>query len=208
MNIETAYNQWSESYDTVGNKTRDLEAKAIREMLNNEQEIDILELGCGTGKNTIWLQKQAKSLLCFDFSEDMMAIAKQNCQGSKVTFQQKDLNTAWELSPNSVDLITCSLVLEHIENLDHIFAEAAKILRKGCHFYIGEYHPFKQYQGKKARFETENGLYELECYTHNVSEFINAAKAHHFEIKDLQEYFDDEDKTLIPRILAMVFVLK
>ncbi len=32
MNNREAYNTWSESYDTVENKTRDLEARAIREM--------------------------------------------------------------------------------------------------------------------------------------------------------------------------------
>jgi ubiquinone/menaquinone biosynthesis C-methylase UbiE len=208
MNIETAYNQWSKSYDIVANKTRDLEAKAIREMLKNEQNVDILELGCGTGKNTEWLQNVAKSMLCFDFSEEMMDIARRNIQNQKIQFLQKDLNTPWSITNSSFELITCSLVLEHIGNLDHIFAEAAKVLRKGGRFYIGEYHPFKQYQGKKARFETENGLYELECYTHNVSEFIHAAQANHFELADLQEWFDDDDKTLIPRILAMVFVSK
>ena len=33
MTIQSAYNAWSETYDTVLNKTRDLEAAAIRQLL-------------------------------------------------------------------------------------------------------------------------------------------------------------------------------
>jgi len=33
MNVESAYNQWSVQYDTNENKTRDLEAVALRKTL-------------------------------------------------------------------------------------------------------------------------------------------------------------------------------
>ncbi len=207
MTIQNAYNIWSKNYDTVANKTRDLEAQAIQNMLYVPMPLDILELGCGTGKNTIWLKKLAKKLICFDFSEEMMQIAQERVGDSKVKFIQKDLNTLWSLEPKSIDLITCSLVLEHIENLDFIFAEARKVLTKNGRFYIGEYHPFKQYLGKKARFETAEGLYELECYTHHISDFRNAAHVNGFDIYDIREWFDADDTT-IPRILTMVFVLR
>ena len=36
MNNREAYNSWSESYDTVENKTRDLEARALREIVSGE----------------------------------------------------------------------------------------------------------------------------------------------------------------------------
>ena len=57
MNNRQAYNLWSETYDTVENKTRDLEARALRESVAGEN-LDILEIGCGTGKNTEWLLRK------------------------------------------------------------------------------------------------------------------------------------------------------
>lgn len=56
MSVEGAYNQWSEQYDSNENKTRDLEAIALREMLGKIQFENCLEIGCGTGKNTEWLK--------------------------------------------------------------------------------------------------------------------------------------------------------
>jgi ubiquinone/menaquinone biosynthesis C-methylase UbiE len=204
MNVQQAYNAWSETYDTVVNKTRDLEAKALRKSISGEN-LEVLEIGCGTGKNTEWLLTKAKHLIAADFSAEMLAKAKEKITATNVEFKQFDLRGEWELSANEFDLITCSLALEHIKNIDFVFGQARKVLRTGGLFYIGELHPFKQYQGSKARFETSAGIFELECFVHHVSEFFAAAKSNNFELVDLKEWFDDDDRTAIPRLLTMIF---
>jgi len=71
--------------------------------------------------------------------------------------------------------------------------------------YVGELHPFKQYAGSKARFETADGWQMVPCFNHHVSDFVNAAKKYNFDIIDLQEYFDADDQAGMPRILALLF---
>lgn len=207
MNNRQAYNSWSKTYDEGENKTRDLEARALRELLADIENSDILEIGCGTGKNTEFLKEKARSLVCTDFSPEMLEKAKAKFAEDKIEFRQPDLRERWNFSENSFDLIVCSLVLEHIENIDFVFSEARKVLRKGGQFYIGELHPFKQYSGSKARFETSAGVFELECFVHHVSDFIAAAKKNNFEIEELKEWFDDDSKAEIPRLLTMIFRL-
>lgn len=203
MNVQQAYDKWSKSYDTVENKTRDLEARALRESVSGEN-LEILEIGCGTGKNTEFLRTKAKHLTGADFSEEMLALAKRKIRAENVGFRQLDLREKWNFAESSFDLITCSLALEHIENIDYVFAEANRVLRAGGRFYFGELHPFKQYQGSKARFETGAGVFELECFVHHVSEFFAAAVNNNFEVVELREWFDDDDKTQIPRLLTMI----
>ena len=203
MNVQQAYNAWSETYDTVENKTRDLEARAIREIVTGEN-LEILEIGCGTGKNTEFLRAFAKRLVGADFSAEMLERARMKITSENVEFRRLDLREAWEFDAESFDLVTCSLALEHIENIDFVFAEAYRVLRKGGRFYFGELHPFKQYQGSKARFETGAGVFELECFVHHVAEFFNAAVRNDFAVSELEEWFDDDDKTQIPRLLTMV----
>ncbi len=100
-------------------------------------------------------------------------------------------------------------MLEHIEKLDFVFQQAAKVLQPGGYFYVGELHPFKQYQGSKAKFDTENGVFELECFTHHVSEYFKAARDNNFECVELREWFDNkEDKLSIPRLITMLFKTK
>jgi hypothetical protein len=97
------------------------------------------------------------------------------------------------------------LALEHIENIDFVFGQARKVLRAGGRFYIGELHPFKQYQGSKARFDSAKGVFEIECYVHHISEFYAAAMNNDFLCVDLKEWFDNEDKNAAPRLLTMIF---
>lgn len=208
MNNQQAYNAWSETYDTIQNKTRDIEAKALRESLVGQEKSDILEIGCGTGKNTEWLVRKAKNLVAADFSAEMLAKARAKIRASNVEFQQFDLRDEWKFSENQFDLITCSLALEHIENIDFVFRQASKILRADGLFYIGELHPFKQYQGTKARFETGSGVYELECFVHQVSDFFEAGKNNSFECVEIKEWFDEDNRTTIPRLLTMIFKTK
>lgn len=207
MNNQEAYNTWSANYDAVVNKTRDLEARALREIISGEN-LNILEIGCGTGKNTVWLLSKAKYLIGTDFSEEMLAKAKEKITAENVKFQQMDLREEWGYDENSFDLITCSLVLEHIENLDFVFQQARKVLKSSEKFYIGELHPFKQYSGSRARFDTASGVFELECFVHHVSDFFDAGKKNGFDLMELREYFDDDDKTQIPRLLTLVFERK
>ncbi len=204
MNNKEAYNNWSATYDSVENKTRDLEAQALREMVSGEN-LDVLEIGCGTGKNTEFLQTKAKYLIGADFSEEMLAKAKEKITAENVEFKRLDLRENWNAADESFDLITCSLALEHIENLDFVFAEAARVLREKGKFYFGELHPFKQYQGSKARFETGEGIFELECFIHNVSEYFAAAKQNDLQCVEITEWFDEEDERKIPRLLTMIF---
>lgn len=204
MNVQQAYNSWSETYDSVENKTRDIEARSLREMISGEN-LDVLEIGCGTGKNTEFLQTKATKLIGADFSAEMLEKAKAKITAENVEFQRMDLRERWDFAENSFDLITCSLALEHIENIDFVFAEAQKVLRKDGRFYIGELHPFKQYAGTKARFETGSGVFELECFIHHVSDFFEAGTKNGFDVIELKEWFDNDDKTQIPRLLTMIF---
>lgn len=95
----------------------------------------------------------------------MLAKAREKITAETVEFRQMDFRENWGFAENSFDLITCSLALEHIENLAFVFAEARKVLRSGGKFYVGELHPFKQYQGSQARFETVSDVLELECFS-------------------------------------------
>jgi ubiquinone/menaquinone biosynthesis C-methylase UbiE len=204
MNIEKAYNIWADQYDTNSNKTRDLDSRSTRETLNKFDFSIVIELGCGTGKNTNYLLKKADKIIGIDFSQEMLNKAKAKIQDERVEFRKADLTAEWNIENNYADLITCSLVLEHIKDLDFVFNQANKKLKNGGIFFISELHPFKQYSGSKAKFETENGTQELETYVHHVSEYLSVASENGFELEELKEWFDEENKSGIPRLIGIV----
>jgi ubiquinone/menaquinone biosynthesis C-methylase UbiE len=205
MDVKQAYNIWADQYDTNINKTRDLEASSLRTSLAEISFDNCLEIGCGTGKNTEYLLTKAKQLTAVDFSDEMLGKARQKITADHVQFIQADIQEDWNFINQQFDLVTFSLVLEHIENLDDIFKKVSNVVRPGGFVYVGELHPFKQYAGSKAGFDTEAGHQILTCFNHNMSDFVLSAKQNGFEIRDIGEYFDDNDKTKIPRIITFLF---
>jgi len=204
MNTKQAYNIWAAQYDTNDNKTRDLEGLALRITLASIPFSKVLEIGCGTGKNTEWLINRAVQITAVDLSDQMLARAKDKISSNRVQFKQADITSRWNFRDGLYDLVTFSLVLEHIENLDYVFNEVGKSLSPGGYVYIGELHPFKQYGGTQARFDTEEGRQLVDCFNHHVSDFIQAGKKHGLSLVDLEEYFDDNNRNDIPRILTIL----
>jgi len=205
MSIEKAYNIWANQYDTNKNLTRDLDKRSTIETLSKYKFETVLELGCGTGKNTKWLLEKATHIIGLDFSQEMLNKAKEKIFDERVTFKKADLNENWEVDTDSLELVSCSLTLEHIKNLNHIFYQASLKLKEDGLFFISELHPFKQYSGSKARYETENGTEELEVYIHHISEYIENAKTNGMELVELKEWFDEGVENEIPRLISFVF---
>ena len=203
MDTQQAYNHWAASYDTDENKTRDLELEAGRKVLSTADFTRVLEIGCGTGKNTVWLAEKAQALTAVDFSEEMMKLARQKASLPHVQFRQADITRPWNFGKAS--LITCSLVLEHIQDLDFIAEQVAQSLEPGGLFYVCELHPYKQLQGSRARFERGEQLVQLEYFVHHVSEFFAAAQKHGLTCQRLDEWFDNGDRSTLPRLVSFLF---
>jgi len=205
MCIEKAYDIWAEQYDTNNNRTRDLDIKATKQTLSKYSFNSVLELGCGTGKNTQWLLTKASYVLGIDFSKEMLKIAEKKINDERFEYKKADINNKWGIINKNFDLITSSLTLEHIRNLNHIFTQAHTQLKDNGLFFLCELHPFKQYTGTKAQYETIDGTEELEVYTHHTSEYIECAKKNGFKLIEINEWFDDVAKKAIPRLISIVF---
>lgn len=205
MSIEKAYNSWADQYDTNKNLTRDLDKQVTIETLSKYRFEQVLELGCGTGKNTQWLLSVAANVIGLDFSQEMLNKAETKINDDCVSFRKADLNLPWEIENDFADLITSSLTLEHIKNLGHIFSQAKNKLKLNGLFFVCELHPFKHYSGSQAKFETDGGTQELEVYTHHISDYINAAKECNLELIEVKEWFDGETQIELPRLVSFVF---
>ncbi|MDI1240331.1 MAG: class I SAM-dependent methyltransferase [bacterium] len=198
------YDEWSATYDAVANPTRDLEKRACESLLGQHSFERVLELGGGTGKNTGWLAERSREVVSVDLSSEMQAVAREKVTAANVEFRIGDVTDVWNFG-NVFDLITCSLRLEHVEDLVHVFREAAGVLVRGGRIYVCELHPFKQYGGSKARFEAGGVEKILECFTHHLSDYINAALISGFAIERIDEWFDGYDRSSTPRLVSFVF---
>jgi len=78
-------------------------------------------------------------------------------------------------------------------------------LEQGGRFLINELHPFRQYEGKKARFEKGQGVTEIPAFVHHISDFVNAALINGLNLIKLNESWHEQDQDKPPRIITFLF---
>ena len=110
MNIQDAYTRWSDTYDSDRNLTRDLDHRATRDALTGLRYQNIMELGCGTGKNTAFLTAIGQRILALDFSPGMLRHAKAKINSDAVFFVVADLTKPWPCKDKTFELIVCNFM--------------------------------------------------------------------------------------------------
>jgi ubiquinone/menaquinone biosynthesis C-methylase UbiE len=211
VSIEAAYTKWSETYDIDPNRTRDLDAEVTREWLGGRRFKSILEVGCGTGKNTEFLATIAERVTAIDFSPGMLRQAKAKAEthgfAGNVEFATVDVTKPWPFDAGAFDLVVCNLVLEHVADLGFVFAEAARCLAPGGEFFLCELHPFRQYEGTVANFSRGGETTTVAAVVHHLSEFLRSADEKGFALTRFDERWHAEDAGRPPRLAAFLFRL-
>lgn len=200
MNVKEAYQSWSKIYDQNDNKTRDLDLWATQTVLKNIAFDTVVEIGCGTGKNTQWLVKKATEIIAVDFSIEMLAIAKKKVTQKHVLFKEADISKPWTIKNEFANLVCCNLVLEHIKDMSTVFQETHRVLKKNGYFFISEIHPMKRFVGSQAKFEDTLVM----SYLHHLSEYLKEAEKLGLKLIKIDEWFDEERENP-PRLLTLLF---
>jgi ubiquinone/menaquinone biosynthesis C-methylase UbiE len=205
--VADAYDRWSRQYDDDQNATRDLDAFVLRQAPLHLAGARVLEVGCGTGKNSAWLVTQARELVALDFSPGMLDVARRRVSSSRARFVEHDVTRPWPVESGSIDVVVGNLVLEHVRDLAPVFAEAARVLRAGGQFFCCELHPYRQLRGGQAHFvdrRTEETV-QVAAYRHTVSEYVTEALNTGFVLRALSEWLEpDAEPVAPPRLLSLL----
>ena len=197
------YNAWAPQYDEDINPTRDLDKKVTIETLSNIDFLEVLELGCGTGKNSEWLLTRAQRLVGLDFSKNMLERAINKIKSDKATFIRTDLNENWPVEDRSFDLAVINLTLEHIEDLDHIFNSLFNKLSEGGKCFVSELHPKRQLAGSKAKFFNMGEEFVLDSFLHDEEDYVQSAERSGLTLRVKKDHFGNERG--VPRLISFLF---
>lgn len=206
--VSALYDRWSESYDDDPNRTRDAAARAIREAPLAAAGGDVVELGCGTGANTAWLSERARRVVAVDFSAGMLRRARASAWAPGVHFVRHDIRMGLPFTDGAADLVVIVLVLEHVERLEPVFAECARVLKGGGELFVCEYHPQRQLGGGQARFRREGTGEEVRipAFVHQRAEFVDGGARAGLRVLHMTDECDERDPPgAPPRALSLHF---
>ncbi|HEX5502823.1 MAG TPA: class I SAM-dependent methyltransferase [Thermomicrobiales bacterium] len=205
MSVREAYDAWAATYDTDRNATRDLDRAVTEATLSGLRCGTIIELGCGTGKNTAFLARLGTRVLALDFSRAMLARARRKVSAAHVGFAVADLTAPWPCADRAADLVAGNLVCEHIAALPFVCGEAHRCLAAGGRLFVCELHPFRQYLGTQARFRRDQDDIAIPAFVHHVSDFLAAAGGAGFTLVELREWWDGDDRGAPPRLVSFLW---
>ncbi len=188
------YDLWAAVYDSDHNPLIALEERHFSSMLGEVRGRAIADIGCGTGRHAIPLAAAGAKVVGIDFSSGMMKVARAKPGANRVRFVAADLAQPMPLKSESFDCVICCLVLDHIDGLEHLFAEMKRICKSAGFILISAMHPAITLAGGHAGFiDPKTGeKVRPQSVANQISDFVNAAGAAGLKIERMAEYMIDD----------------
>jgi ubiquinone/menaquinone biosynthesis C-methylase UbiE len=204
--VVAAYDRWADTYDVDRNRTRDLAASVLPASDVDPTGRRVLEIGCGTGRNTGWLAERARQVIASDLSPGMLRAAR--ARAPHVELVRFDVCVPWPIAAASVDVVIAVLVLEHVEDLRPVFAEARRVLARDGEAFVCELHPLRQLAGRQPEFSPPDGgePTRVPAFLHDASDYVNAGLRAALDLVEMREWRDPgASRHDRPRLLSLHF---
>jgi malonyl-CoA O-methyltransferase len=204
--VRGGYDRWAAVYDHDANPLQALEGPVVRATVGDARGLNVVDLGCGTGRHSLWLAAAGATVTAVDFSEGMLAEARRKPGAEAVRFVAHDLHRPLPFAAE-FDLVVSGLVLEHLRELGGFFAEARRVLKPGGRAVVSAMHPAMFLRGTRARFtDPESGeVVQPGSVPHSVAAFVMAAVRAGFRLTDVVEFAPDaEFAARVPRAAKYV----
>ena len=193
----TAYDLWSEVYDTDGNFLQALDTVEMRTLLpdlirsiSTPRPWKIVDIGCGTGRNTMSLLPIAgATVIGVDASRKMLEVAKTRARttllslpapkkAAEVHFDLFDLlhDHSAPATASGADAAISTLVLEHIP-IHVFFAAATNILQPGGLLLVTNMHSAMGAVSQAGFVDPKTGnKIRPTSYSHQVEDVVDGAR--------------------------------
>ena len=136
------------------------------------QGLQLLDVGCGSGRYLLHARQRGATLLGVDQSGQMLARARALdlpvTQGSVTSVPVVD---GW------ADVVVCALTLGHIADLRAALGELARVLNDSGTLLCSDFHPIADALGWKRTFAVGDQRYAVRYTTHRYSDWHAASKA-------------------------------
>lgn len=161
---DTSWNNVASWYDELLKGDDSYQAKVVLpnllRVLDLKKDEKVLDLACGQGYFANVFAHMGADVVASDLSKNLIETAKKNVvptspTGGKVNFYISPAHKIQFLKDNTVDTIVVILAIQNIENINDVFIECKRVLKKEGRIVLVLNHPaFRIPQGSDWYFES------------------------------------------------------
>lgn len=197
LDTEATYDLWAQQYDTDGNFLTALDSEEMKtllptflSMVKTPKPWKIVDLGCGTGRNTVQLlgHPEIDVVVALDLSPKMLEIAKDRIKSTDpeaiVLFEVYDMLRAPSPPPAALGAtaVISTLVVEHIP-LPEFFKTVSTILGPGGLLLLTNMHSEMGSLTQAGFMDPETGeKVRPVSYAHSMDDILLEAETRGFEV--------------------------
>lgn len=206
------YSTFASEYDEVIQDNiynANLERPTLQSMLPPLVNLNVVDLGCGSGVYAQYLLAQgAAKVTCIDYAKEMVQLVARKAQlagvSNRVDAYVQDLSKGLPNETDaSADLVISPLMVHYLEDLTLLFGDVHRILKTGGLFVFSTHHPFADFECSKSgnyferelvqqEWDTVGKSVQVQFYRRSLTEITNALTQNGLAITQISEGEVDE----------------
>jgi ubiquinone/menaquinone biosynthesis C-methylase UbiE len=115
----------------------------IYQAIGNPQGKHIYDLGCGSGYISRNLAKKGAIVIASDVSAELIALATEKSKGLEIKYLVRDGVDFSGFKKSQFDVVVMNMVIHYIEDLDTLFSQISKVLKKNGVLVFSTNHFFR-----------------------------------------------------------------
>jgi ubiquinone/menaquinone biosynthesis C-methylase UbiE len=180
VSVADGYERWAPSYDRTPNPLLAREERYLVPLLPDLHDKHVLDVACGTGR---WLERLLAEGAHFgvgvDFSAAMLGMAQTKVELTGRLARADCLRLPFRASV--FDLAVCSFALSHIQDLQRVARELARVMKPNSDVFVSDLHPEAYTRGWRTGFRDAHGTCEIETLPRTAEEIVRGFYSAGFE---------------------------